>query len=733
MSDYGSKPYFHISEDLTDFLCEKTQSHAKTFFRTLVDYNLCKLASLMRVKINTVERGVIPINMYAISLAPSGTGKGHSTNIMEETIMGGFRSRYKEEVLPEVSEVNLAMLAHKRAKKKGKDPDSELKLVQAEYERQGTFLFNFDSATTAAVKQMRHKLLMCGAGSVNMEIDEIGSNLLGNQEVLTAFLELYDVGKIKPKLLKNTAENIRSEDIEGSTPTNLLLFGTPSKLLNGSKTEEEFISMQETGYARRCFFAYTTSTNKETEKTAEEIYAEATSKSSANTLHRLSSLFESLADSVNFDTTVEVDKDVSIAWIAYRLYCENLASELSEHEEILKAEISHRYFKAMKLAGAYAFVDGKAEVEMSHLMAAIRRAEDSGKDFAKMLTRDRNYVKLAKYIANIGHEVTNVDLVEDLPFYRGSVQQKNDLVSLATAWAYKNNIVIKRQFNDGIEFFKGETVQLTDLNQMIVAHSGDWTENFKPEYAPFRDLHKLFQIPNYNWLNHHMLDKLVTDDNGQERLAKYYREEDNAIVGFNLVAFDVDGTNTIEEARVFLQDYSHYIYTTKRHDPHKEHRYRVVLPLSHTLKLSKDEYRQFMQNIAAWLPLDVDNKTFQRSRKWFTHNGDIYKNVDGKTLDALLFIPKTSKSDQLRAKLGSLENLTNLERWFVQHTGEGNRSNQLVKYALMLVDANKSFDEVERAVLQLNEKLPNSLPESEIASTILSTTAKAILKRDKGI
>jgi signal peptidase I len=39
------------------------------------------------------------------------------------------------------------------------------------------------------------------------------------------------------------------------------------------------------------------------------------------------------------------------------LECEGKAEQFREHQEVLKAEVSHRYYKALKLAGAYAFVD----------------------------------------------------------------------------------------------------------------------------------------------------------------------------------------------------------------------------------------------------------------------------------------------------------------------------------------------------------------------------------------
>jgi len=720
MADLNKEPYFKQAEDLVTFLCEKTQSTSASFFRTLVDYNLCKMASVMRINIKTHDRGLIPVNMYAIALAPSGTGKGHSTNIIEESVMKGFRTRFIEDVLPEIAEVNLAKLAAIRAKKKGRDPDDELKLINAEFERLGTFVFNFDSATTPAVKQMRQKLLMCGAGAVSMEIDEIGSNLLSNQEVLAAFLELFDVGKIKPKLTKNTNENIRGEEIEGKTPTNLMLLGTPTKLLNGSKVEEELMSMFETGYARRCLFSYTARTNKRVDMTPEEAYIAATNAVSATGLHKLAASFERMADITHFNAELVMDKDVALEWIKYRMMCEQKADKLSEHDEILKAEISHRYFKAMKLAGGYAFADGSYQILMKHLLPALKRAEESGVEFAKILTRDRNYVKLAKYISNVTHEVTNVDLVEDLPFYRGSISQKQEIVTLATAWGYKNNIIIKRQFNDGIEFFKGEKLQVTDLTKMILAHSQDFAENYKPEFAAFNKLDMLFNMPAYNWVNHHM--------------HKNYRNDESVIQGFNLVVLDVDGTATLDETKVFLSDFKYYLYTTKSHglvegEKNGEDRFRIILPLSHTLKLTKEEYRQFMLNVSSWLPITTDETTFQPSRKWLTNDKNIYKNLNGEMLNALLFIPKTSKSEQLKAQMTDLQNLSNVERWFVHNTGEGNRSNQLIKYALMLVDANKSYDEVQSAVKQLNSKLPNGLTESELASTILSSATKAILKR----
>ncbi len=359
MKDLSTVEYHPTAEAIVQLLCKKTDNTSPLFFRITTTYYLCKVAATMRAQIKTHDRGNIPINAYAINLATSGFGKGHSTNIMEEHIINQFKEVFMEETLPVIAEKNLAKLAVKRANRKGVDPEEEQGAVENEYARLGELVFSFDSGTSPAVKQMRHKLLMAGAGAVNLEIDEIGSNLLNNVEVLTTFLELFDVGKVKQKLTKNTNENVRSEELDGRTPTNMMLYGTPSKLLNGGKEEAEFDSMQETGFARRCFFGLSRKDNARTKKTAEEVYDALTNPTIHSDITDLSDMFGQLAELTNFDKTILMSREVSIRVIAYRQHCEALADEMGEYAEIAKAEVSHRYFKALKLAGAYAFIMGQ--------------------------------------------------------------------------------------------------------------------------------------------------------------------------------------------------------------------------------------------------------------------------------------------------------------------------------------------------------------------------------------
>ena len=208
-----------------------------------------------------------------------------------------------------------------------------------------------------------------------------------------------------------------------------------------------------------------------------------------------------------------------------------------------------------------------------------------------------------------------------------------------------------------------------------------------------------------------------------------HRKEENCIQGFNLAVIDVDGTVSIKTARALIKEYTYLLYTTKR-STDTTNRFRIIFPMSHTLQLNKDDYKEFMENLYAWLPFEADTATAQRARKWLSHDGDLYEN-EGDLLDVRLFIPKTKKAEEFKSSIVDLGNLSNIERWFVTKTGKGNRSNQLIKYGLMLVDTDMAISDIQDKVILFNNKLPDSLPDNELYSTIFQTLSKKVHERDK--
>lgn len=713
MQSFETMEYHPTSEQLVSILQDHTQRDDSLFFRLLVGYYFSLAASQMRCIINSPDLGETPVNMYVLNLAPSGYGKTMGTNLMEEQVLHQFRQRFLDETFPILAQQNLPRLANKRAIRKGTDPDEELERVNKEFERHGHLAFSFDSGTAPAVKQMRHMLLMANAGSMNLIMDEVGSNLTANVEVFDTFIELYDKGLVKQKLIKNTSDSTRSEEIIGKTPANLLMFGVPNRLLDGAKTEEALMTMLNQGYARRCFFGYVKNSNRKHNRTAEQMYIDRTNNSNDIFLTTLANRLDNLADIVNANKKLVVTKDICILLNEYQLHCEARAEVLPEHQEIQKRELSERSFKVLKLAGAYAFIDDDAEITEAHINNAIKLAEDSGEAFSMLLARDKPWVKLAKYIAAIGNDVTQADLSEDLPFYKGSSSYKAELLTLATAYGYKNNIIIKKSFSDGIEFLRGETLKETSLSKMTVSYSNDMTTGYSNEFAAFDELYKLTQAQGMHWVNHHLIGG--------------YRNEENAIAGFSLVVIDVDGSISLSTAKMLLKDYKALYYTTKRHTE-AENRFRILLPINYELTLDAKDYREFYKNVLEWLPFAADEQCGQRCKKWLSHDGH-YEYTDGELLDALPFIPKTSKNEDRKVLLNSQQSMDNLERWVINNIGDGNRNNMLLRYAMLLIDAGFGLDAIHSKVTDLNNKIPDKLDEIELMTTIFVTVSKTLMSK----
>ena len=710
MIDLTNVTHHAAIEEIVEVICNKTQNTDRGFFRAEVAYFLGKMAASMRAIVVTKDRGEIPVNIYALCLASSGYGKGHSVNLVENEFMKPFKKRFMEEALPIIAEQHLIQLAKERAERSGSNMEDELTKLEGEFRRAGAFPFTFDSGTPPAVKQLRQKLLLANIGSINLQIDEIGSNLISSTDILTLFLELYDQGMVKQKLTKNTVDNQRSEEVDGKTPTNALLFGTQAKLFDGGQTEDQFYSMLDIGYARRCIFGWGQQDQKAFHtQNAREIYLRLTQPTNNVTSNKWSEIFYDLADPANYGAKINVEEDVGIRLLEYKIACEIEATKLPDHDEIRKAEMSHRYFKALKLAGAYAFVDGTKEITMDQLMSAILLIEESGIAFQKILSREKTYVKLAKYVATVGTEVTHADLHEALPFYKSGQAARNEMMTLATAWGYPRHILIKKSFVDGIEFFKGETLKENNTDESIISYSDHYAFGYLNERVPFDKLHTLTEAKGMHWCNHHFRDG--------------HRLDEKTMAGFNLIVIDVDGDVNLDTAHDLMKDYRFLTYTTKRHTD-EANRFRLIMPTNYELHLDSDEYKEFMNSLMEWLPFKTDEAANQRCKKWETFPGSYHYNLEGELLDVLPFIPKTSKHELHKQSMQKIQSMDNLERWFAQRIASGNRNNQMIKYALALVDSGLNLVNVNDQVHAFNKKLANPMDESEINATIMATVAK---------
>lgn len=709
-------PSYHPTvEHLVDILCVRTGSDNRTIFRNLVVFYMANLASMMRTSIQTLDNSSVPVNMYTLNLAHSGFGKNYACNTLEEIMLEPFIEKFLVTIFVPAADENIRDLSVATAKRKKGDPSQIYDDILKEFTELDEFQPTFGEATSAAIKQMRKKLLIAGSGSLNLIIDEIGLNLSGSVDPLTDYLTLFDKGLIKSKIIKSTRESRRGIIIDGVTPANLLMFGAQNKLFDGGKNEEEILGLFETGYARRLLFGFAPVPRKKERFTPDELYEMALKGNDTVTFDEYKEYFQSLVQPENFDLTLLMPKQTTLDMLEYKQDCEFRAQKFGAHQDVIKAEMIHRYYKAQKIAGALAFIDQSRSITPELFAYAVTIVEESGVAFHEMMNRERNYVKLARYLSEVEVELTQVDLVEDLPFYTGSESKKKEMLNLAIAWGHKNNIIIKRNFVDGIEFFIGEALEETQLSKIKVAYSTDITTGYIDEYIDFAEISVMTQADGIHWVSH--------------ALKNGYRKEENAIEGFNLLVLDVDGTASLELVRSLLSEYTYHIYTTKRHTP-EENRFRIVLPLSHILKLDADSYKEFMQNVYDWLPFEVDTSTGQRSRKWLAHEGEFFDN-EGSLVDATMFIPKTRKADEQQQYINQHSDLSGLERWCHQEGNKGhNRNNTLIKYGFALVDKGYDFNHIKQNIIEFNQKLNKPVTKDELEHTIFVSVQKKVQSRD---
>jgi len=718
MLDLEQVSHHPAVQEITDVLCARIRNDDQPFFRIFVAYYLTLMASSMRTKyITPSTNDETPVNMFAVALGHSGCGKTYAAYLMEEKFQMGFTERFTAETLPILLERNLYKLASKLSAQKDTEEDVEFERLKKEFENLGSYMHVFDGAGETAIKDARQQLLLADVGAINFQVDEIGLRFTQGHvsDAMTVYLELYQQGMIKNRRKVATADKKPSTTLNGKTPANALLFGTPDELLNGAKTEEAFITMLSSGWGRRLWYAFGDKRKHSSEElTDDEIYQLRLDSGSDHVFSKWATHFTYLADPAKHnwlvDTPQDVDKFLSVT---YEKHCNARSEALPASAAIARAEMKDRPTRAFRFAATLAFIDESTILTMDHALAAVKLVEESGEAFDRIQNRDEPYMKLAKHIADVGKDITHPDLTKACAYYPKNGAQQNYMLNMATAWGYKNNIIIRKTFTDGIEFFSGESLQKTDINKVFLSCSNHYADNFESGEAKFDDLPVLTQAHGMHWCNHGFKNN--------------HRCEEDVLAGFNMLALDVDGTMDMDQAHQLLSEFTFMTYTTKRHTP-TENRFRLIIPMNYHLKLDKADYAQFIENVFLWLPFKCDDASKQRSKKWESYPHGSYLINHGELLDVLPFIPKTSRNVEYAQRHKELQSLDNLERWFAQRMVSGDRNNQMIKFALAVSDncirQGLGYNDAQEMIFNFNNKMTDKLDAAELHSTVLVTVAK---------
>lgn len=712
--------YNQDCERIVEMLQRKTGIKSAHFLRTLVIHYFSVMASMQRATVTDDIGETSMMNLYTMALAPSGTGKNYSTDLIEKSLLAPFTDAFTELTLPNTLYANIQALAKKHFVTTTMTVDELMDELAAEHAALGTYTPMFGDATSAAIHQLRRKVQIAGAGSLNLVVDEIGDVIISLNEVLTDYLSLYESGLIKQKILKVSKDALRGIIINDATPATFLAFGSQNKLLNDPAIEQYFMEKLRSGYARRYCFAYLETNELGTELSPEEIYE---IRAAATTALGDLSRYAELGSYSMFGFNAILPKEIMLELIKYEIRCKTEASKLGEYDELRKIELINRPTKVRKIAGIFAFISKSKLIKKSHIREAVNFIEESGKHFRRMIQRTRPHEKLAQYIVSKdGKAVTKHNFIADLPFYTGTSAAKKEMIEDMYSFAYSESMMITRKIVNNTEVFTGKKLIPTDLDNLKFSISYDITEGYQNGTASFEGLVDVVTMEDMHFITHFLRD----GDKEIDGVYQGYRKNENIIGSFNMIALDFDDGTTIEEASNVMGRYKHLIYTTKRHTGDLN-RFRMIIPLSHELSLNKDDFSAFMVNIFKLLPFKVDTAAKDIARKWLTNNGDVYINDDEDTelFPSMYFLPDTRKAAEIIANVTNFEKDGPLFAWFVHDASDGNRNNSLARYAFILIDKGYGYEDIIEKVKLLNDVLNEPLTLQELEETVFVTVKKA--------
>jgi hypothetical protein len=646
-----------------------------------------------------------------MGLLPSGQGKGVLTGEFENVILKPLTSKFHK-IWDAKREALILSDATDRAMLHGTTPEVEEKDIRKSIEGLGMPYIFFEEGTSPAFKQCRSALVRIPYGSLNFIVDEYFAVDGNNAEVMQDMVKTYDVGQLKQKLIKHSSDNPRHIDGTGNVPTNMLLFGTGSQLEN-PQVHADLMRNLEGGLGRRALFAF----SRDSEKTilsAQERLDNLNSTSDPKAVVQFTDAIERMIAPTQENKVLYMDEATSLYLLEYQNNCEARALEVKD--KILRAELTHRYMKVSKAAGNYAAYDGLDEVSIEHLQAAMKMVEEGEEHIARIVHTVPLHARLAEYLAAHDGELTMAQLVAKLPWFKGTAAARDEMLQLASMHGYSNSIIVNQEARNGIVFLSGEGITPTDLNKVQFSMGNHDAYNYQNGNCRWDQVGRILTQQGIHWVTHWL-------ENG-------HRNAESVIPGFNLIALDVDNSASTSNvsmviAKELLKDFTFMMYESKSSTP-EYNRYRIVLPISHELKLSEEAFAKFMVNVFDWLPIPLDEVTNQRNRKWLGYNSTPQYN-EGKLLPALDFIPETEASVRLQKQTVAMGDLSHIERWMVRQINAGKgRNHTLLKYALLLVTMGLTQDQLEEMVLALNEQLTTPLPPHEIKTTIFVTAAKKL-------
>jgi len=671
---------------------------------------LITLTSHMRKNIKLFDGTIVPCNAIVFALAGSGVSKDSSVNMVRKALKPAY------EMIEQYRKDNAKAIAERKAILDGKTKEDWLSYYIKPRDLQAG-IGTVEGLITHFAELASGDL---GAGATN--VSEIGSELQSNGnliDIIKTISVAYDLGNIPAKIIKS-AEN-QTDSIKG-LPINALWFGSQDGILYEGAIKNKFKLVFNTQLARRSIFSFSPEKPIKPNFNSVEELTKYRANERECTL-KAQSTMEDIAIEIIENTTQEpltINQEAQALFDVYKEYNSFESDDMKALYPINRLARRHMQWKALKLSGNYAILEGNEEITEKNYVDAINTIEvfsDDLMNFEKELIKEDYELmcEYMRYIAEDGKSFLNLHELKKLQYITGSGTKGKveELVRLASAYD-KSGIYTACQ--DGIcyeEVIKVETMGVSYLS--VEGSKQDRAKQCASGYEYFET--------SFN-----ELEGLLQDDFAYSpfRFKDGVRSADNVIGGCQFVVLDIDDSKiTDEECHLLLSDINHHIARTS--DKANAFKFRVLIELSSIVDLDSLVWRNFQKELGDELGLTVD--VLPKSQIFFSYaDRDVLSVTDAEPLyprDLILKAIDKSNSKTKPTQLSSKQQKDLLDNPFTTfqfafESEYGSASRNMIRAAKYAYDLGADEKYISDLLDEINSYFEDPMDEQRMENTLRS-------------
>ena len=581
--------------------------------------HISQFASQFRRNIELWDGTPVPTNSITFVIADSGANKDSTNTKIKNCFKPGYQ------LIESYLEKEVVKNAIQLAEAKGEETPEEYAIYK-QYLKPIPPVF-MSITTGPGLIQHINDLGDLPAGSGLLYTGEIGDELANNAntiENIKTLAEVYDLGNRDITYTK--AIEFRSKEISGQ-PVSALFVGSPSYILYDESTKKKFHVAFMSKLARRTWFCYTPDRIYDMDFSQESNPIEAMKAYDYNIELESKNVAASLSSTVERITkhnlsklgqTVKTTPEVFDLFTIYKRYNREVVDSLVNHESTYALVRAHLQWKALKLSGALAILEGSDRIEASHYITAIQFAEMLDTDISQFeqALNKAPHERLADYL----HTVVQADnkaiiSTHDLKKKEfTSTVSMNKLQELVTLCSGYDTSGVYSVINDGgaIQYepiIKTDVIGISykpictaELNKAVASGDKDAVDAAKQKIAMTTAYG--FDVADTTFAE--LSDMLQSDFAYSPFKFRNGVRGRNTIVGSTKwLVLDVDDSPlTASEVHFLLDGINHHIALSS--DPNNEFKFRVLIELDSPVELNPVTWKHFYLKIAEDLALKVD-------------------------------------------------------------------------------------------------------------------------------